>query len=174
MKDLIRKALRESLMIQSLLTEGIDSKLYNDLIKLGLDNSFDDVEMTKSHLDSLLRNIDKLPQKIKLHRVVFVDDPKQIDNVNIGSHYVTNIKDLEQSHHQISHVDGGKPFMLTVKADKGLIDLKTTLSNNMTYPHENEITLLNKGKGAEIVDVAPFNPSNDGELDFLGSFDEFI
>ena len=95
----------------------------------------------------------------------------------IGSHYVLNKRDLENSHQQISHVGGGKPYILTVNANKNLIDFDKTLINRMEYQHEKEITLINGGKGAKLVKVAPFVAStnyNDMigvDKDFAGNFD---
>lgn len=105
--------------------------------------------------------------------MVFVDDVNKIDKINIGGHYVSKMRDLEQSHHQISHVGGGKPYVLTVKANKSLIDIPNTLANNMQYPHENEITLKDKGYGAEIINIEPFKGGSEDELLGLSYSDDF-
>jgi hypothetical protein len=42
---------------------------------------------------------------------------------------------------------------LTVEVDKTKMDVLQTLSNNILYPHEEEITLKNKGKGAQIINI---------------------
>lgn len=159
MKSLIKKLLRESLI------QGGDIPNRNKLISLGTNSSFESKDLASKHLDRLISKIDSLPQSVRLYRVIFVDDPSQIDRTNIGNHYVLKMRDLEQSHQQISHVGGGEPYVLTVKADKSLIDVPNTLINNMKYPHENEITLKDKGKGAKIIKVEPFKES--GEDDFL-------
>ena len=51
-------------------------------------------------------------------------------------------------------VIGGDPVLLTVKIKKDQIDIFNTLHNNIMYPHEQEITLKNKGKGSELIDVS--------------------
>ena len=159
MKNFIKKLLREGL------GQDIKSPSKEELISLGVGSAFESEELASKHLDSLISKIESLPQSVKLYRVIFVDDLNQIDRINIGNHYVLKMRDLEQSHQQISHVGGGKPYLLTVKADKSLIDVPNTLINNMKYPHENEITLKNKGNGAKIIKVEPFKEG--GEDDFL-------
>jgi hypothetical protein len=186
MKDFIRKRLREDLQYAYVSDAKPETDEYemgikedgslpnrHELISLGVKSAFETEELAAEHLDNLMSSINSLPQSLKLYRVVFVDDPKQIDQVNVGSHYVMKMGDLEQSHHQISHVGGGQPYILTVKADKTLIDIPTTLSNNMQYPHENEITLKNKGKGAKIVKVEPFQETGEDDLLGMTSMDDF-
>jgi hypothetical protein len=164
--------------IKKLLREGLDDSkgLLNKsrLIKLGVEGVFDDKEMASKHLEDLISKIKSLPQSIKLYRIVFVDNINQIDKVNVGSHYVGKVKDLEQSHQLISHVGSGDPYILTVRANKSLIDVYTTLVNNMKYPHENEITLKNKGNGSKIIKIEPFKESEEDVLGGMTSMDDFI
>jgi hypothetical protein len=40
-----------------------------------------------------------------------------------------------------------------VSAEKLMVDVMETLSNNILYPHEEEITLKNKGVGVKIINV---------------------
>jgi len=166
----IKKILRESLLIEDI---NLDKSVMSKLIKLGMDTTFDgDKESSKNYLMSVIGKLNKLPNKLTLYRVVFVDDVKDINSKNIGSHYVMNKRHLEQVHSSKSHVGGGKPFLLTVRADKSLIDYVETLSNLIQYPNEDEITLLNNGNGAHILDVSDFK----GDEFSLGSdlgFDDF-
>lgn len=48
---------------------------------------------------------------------------------------------------------GDKTFLLSVIANKSQIDKKETLNNRAIFPHENEITLKNKGKGVKIISI---------------------
>lgn len=152
---------------QNEMNEGLD---VNGFIKLAMKGGFETPEAAKRHLSNTLNKIKSLPNELTLYRVVFVDDPKQINNKEVGSHYVDNRGDLERSHSQSSHVGGGKPFILTVKAPKGLLDVKATIENKMLYPHENEVTLKNKGVGAKIVKVEPFETNDE---DLIGTPDDF-
>jgi hypothetical protein len=63
-----------------------------------------------------------------------------------------NRKELVKSHQFATGV-GDKTFLLSVIANKSQIDNKETLNNRVLYPHENEITLKNKGKGVKIVNI---------------------
>jgi hypothetical protein len=42
---------------------------------------------------------------------------------------------------------------MVVSADKKLIDINSTIHNNILYPNENEVTLKNRGKGVEILSI---------------------
>ena len=48
---------------------------------------------------------------------------------------------------------GDKIFLLTVEVDKTKMDVVETLSNNILFPHEEKITLKNKGRGVKILSV---------------------
>jgi SUMO ligase MMS21 Smc5/6 complex component len=63
-------------------------------------------------------------------------------------------KNLVSTHHFLKNK---KYFMLTVEANKSLVDIKQTVANNLAFPLEKEITLKNNGKGAKIVDIKPLN-----------------
>lgn len=135
------------------------------LLKLAMNSSFDNEAIAKNFITKNINKLNELPSEVTLYRVIFADSPESIDSNEIGSHYVLNRRQLEQSHHQMSHVGGGKPYMVTVKAPKTLIDAYATLTNKVQYPHEDEITLANKGAGAKIIKISEFKPSDD--LDFL-------
>ncbi len=157
MKDFIRQRLREDLE-------------YNHIVGDATDDEYKITEDDFNRVANIKNELNSLPSVLTLYRVVYVDDESQINQSEVGTHYVLNRRDLERSHYQGSHVGGGQPFILTVKADKNLVDAKTTLSNRIKYPHEKEISLKNKGVGAKIVKVEPFI-SNDEDL--IGTPDDF-
>ena len=43
--------------------------------------------------------------------------------------------------------------MLTVLADRELVDIDETIVNNILYPNEEEITLKHKGKGSKVTKI---------------------
>jgi len=114
-----------------------------------MDYSEDDAKKEVKHLESWF---DSLPNELKLFRIVLADDKKDIDLDKPGSHYGMNRKELVKSHQFATGV-GDKTFLLSVIANKSQIDNKETLNNRVLYPHENEITLKNKGKGVKIVNI---------------------
>lgn len=148
-----------------LISEQMKRKLIKEEIRLEdyLDDAyragFDDKSMAMGHIRRVYEKIKALPDLITLYRVVFVDSPDEIDRVNVGKHYVLKKSELESSHYTHSHVDRGQPYMLIVKAPKSIVDVEETMRNNVLYPHEKEITLMNNGVGANIVLVKPFEPS---------------
>ena len=109
-------------------------------------------EEIKEEIQSIIQSIKNLPSEIKLFRIIRADDRKDIDTKKPGSHYAKNKKDLLSSHSFADGV-GDNSFMITVSASKDLIDVDQTIHNNLLYPHENEITLKNKGEGVKIVSV---------------------
>ena len=52
---------------------------------------------------------------------------------------------------------GEKPFLIKVKVQKQLIDFYESIKNNILYPNEEEVTLKNKGFGADIIEITPIN-----------------
>jgi hypothetical protein len=116
-----------------------------------------DEEYAKEDLIDLVSYLNKLPSTLKLYRIICADDINEIDRISVGSHYSPNKNNLLRDHYEggsiHSHCFGVKVFLLTVEVDKTKMDVLQTLSNNILYPHEEEITLKNKGKGAQIINI---------------------
>lgn len=167
MKILIKEQLQLMLLENNFNISKIQSK---KLVQLGLPNFGDEVKVS-SFLKKNLLSIIKLPNTITLYRVVFLKNKNSLNKNEVGTHYVLKRDELEKSHQQGSHVGGGEPFILTVKAPTSLIDIYTTLENRVLFPHENEISLLNKGLGAKITNIEPFKESNFLDDDLYGDDD---
>lgn len=114
---------------------------------MGFDN-----EDAQFELDSLVSYVKNLPNPVKLFRIVVIDDENDINTTYPGSHYSTSQKDLIHSHSYLTGY-GDKYFLMVVMADKNLIDVNTTIHNNILYPNENEVTLKNRGKGVKILSI---------------------
>jgi hypothetical protein len=106
-------------------------------------------EDVKSEIESLKHWYKTLPKKMTLYRIVFADFPKDINLVEPGSHYALDRKELMSSHGYLQGY-GEHKYLITVHAKKSQMDVQDTLHNRVLYPHENEITLKDKGKGVEI------------------------
>ena len=76
--------------------------------------------------------------------------------MNIGE----NKNDLLRNHSYLTGL-GEKYYLITAKIPKNDIDLEETIKNNILYPHENEITVKNKGKNVKIVKIEEINTEND-------------
>lgn len=133
----------------SVLSEEVNKKR---LLKLLITDMGMDKSEAQSELNSIIRRIENLPDDITLYRILNVDDEQDINKKQIGSHFSNRKKDLLSAHY---FVDAGKEnyFLVKVKAKKSMIDVMSTLENNILYPNENEITLKNKGKGVEILSI---------------------
>jgi len=132
-----------------------DTELMYDAYKqMGLSN-----EWAIEDLQSLLEWLNNLPETIILYRLIYVDEERDIDKEELGAHYSHIKKDLLHNHHSRGSIYsnsemGENALLLTVKIKKDQIDIFNTLHNNIIYPHEQEITLKNKGKGSELIDVS--------------------
>ena len=132
----------------NILKESINKKLMlNSLQDMGYN-----YEEAQFELQSLVSYVENLPNPVKLYRIVIVDDKTNINTTYPGSHYSTSQKDLLDSHSFLTGYDD-KYFLMVVSADKKLIDVNSTIHNNILYPNENEVTLKNKGKGVEILRI---------------------
>jgi len=111
-----------------------------------------DLKTAKSDLKDLINWYKSLPNELILYRIVNVDDKNQINLKKLGSHYSYDKLGLSSSHSFVTGY-GDKKYLITVRANKSMIDVTETLSNNILYPSEKEITLKDKGKGVEILSV---------------------
>lgn len=109
-------------------------------------------EEAKDEVKYLHQWFKSLPEELKLYRIILADNKNDINFKQPGSHYSTNKRDLMNSHYFTTGV-GSKTFLLTVLADKSLVDKEETFNNRVLYPNENEITLKNKGKGVKIINI---------------------
>jgi len=132
-----------------LLTEKINKERYLSLLKRDMDYDEDEA---KEVLNDIIDSVKNLPEEIKLFRIIHVDNKEDINTEQLGSHYSTNKKDLLNSHSFADGV-GDQSFLITVLSPKKLVDVGETVYNNVLYPHENEVTLKNKGKGVKIVSI---------------------
>jgi len=109
-------------------------------------------EEAKDEVKYLHQWFKSLPEELKLYRIILADNKNDINFKQPGSHYSTNKRDLMNSHYFTTGV-GSKTFLLTVLADKSLVDKEETFNNRVLYPNENEITLKSKGKGVKIINI---------------------
>lgn len=126
------------------------------LIKLILEDyldDFDDLDVLDDiDVDerSIKQKLDKLPNIVTLYRILVVNSEKDINTQAPGSHYSMDKENLIKNY---NFIKGKNYYMLTVSAPKQMIDVKTTIENNMNFPMEKEITLKDNGKGSKITAV---------------------
>lgn len=132
----------------NIIKESVNKKLMLNALK---DMGFN-YEDSQFELSSLVKYVENLPNPVKLYRIVVIDDENNINTTYPGSHYSTSQKDLVDSHSYLTGY-GDKYFIMTVIAGKELIDVNSTIHNNILYPNENEVTLKNRGKGVEILRI---------------------
>lgn len=115
-----------------------------------------DEEWYENNLLDILDWLNGLPEETILYRLLYVDDDEKIDKEFLGDHYTPNKKELLYNHYNKGSIYGGNeghPVLIKVKINKEQIDIFNTIHNNIYYPHEEEITLKNKGKNVKIIDI---------------------
>ena len=139
----------------------INKKQYKDFIVYALNTGFDDEESAKDHLEYLVKLFNKLPDTIKLYRLVFLSKKSDLREKELGSHYVLEKKTLIKNHYDVmlynySEFEDSKPYVMVVETPKNKIDFYETIRNNLAYPNEQEITLKDKGKGIKLISLDRF------------------
>jgi len=127
--------------------------MYGAYKQMGLDE-----EWAIEDLQSLLEWLNGLPDTITVYRLLYLHEEDEINKKELGDHYSTEKKELLYNHQNKGSIYsdyGENAILITVKIKKDQIDIFNTLHNNILYPHEQEITLKNKGKGSELIDVSP-------------------
>ena len=139
-----------------ILSEIIDKKVLISALK-SMDYSENDVE---NELEYHLNRVKNLPKTLTGYRILVVNDKKDINLDEIGSHFSENKVELVSNHTYCTGC-GDKYYLITAKIPKNEVDLQETLRNNILYPNENEITVKNKGKNVKIVKIEEINTEND-------------
>ena len=126
----------------------------SSLINLYYDMGYDE-DYAKEDLIELVNSLNKLPNPVTLYRVVHLDEGVGLNVDKLGSHYSYSKKTLINSHYTRGWLSSmgsdGETILITVEVDKSKINVFDTISNNILYPNEKEITLKNKGYGLKII-----------------------
>ena len=143
------------------LKEEIDrQRLINSAISM--DYSEQDAE---DWVDDLIEKYNNLPKNLTLYRIIRADEFRDIDLKELGSHYSENKEDLLRNY-EFSTGIGDKVFLFTVKVPSRFVDIQQTMENNILYPNENEITLMNQGKNVKVVQVEDVTGTGEDYPDF--------
>lgn len=103
----------------------------------------------KEEIENLIQFVAELPRVMRLYRIIFVEREKDIDKKRPGTHFSLDKEELLKNHYR-SLLDN-ECYLMTVIADKELVDVPRTIANNILHPEEKEITLLDGGKGVKYV-----------------------
>jgi hypothetical protein len=139
-----------------LLSEIIDKKAIISVLK-SMDYS---EKEAKNELKDYLNRVKNLPETLIGYRILVVNDKKDINLDEIGSHFSENKVEL-LSNHSFCTGCGEKYYLITAKIPKKEVDLQEMLKNNILYPNELEITVKNKGKNVKILKIQEINTKND-------------
>jgi len=115
-----------------------------------------DKESAIEDLNHLVKWFNELPNNVKLYRLLYLDDESDIDYNELGYHYSNNKRELVNNHYNRGSIYGDMgeyPYLVTVESPKHELDFLETIKNNILYPHEQEITLKNKGRGVKVMGI---------------------
>jgi hypothetical protein len=139
-----------------ILSEIIDKKTLISALKT---MDFDEKE-AKNELKYHLNRVKNLQKTLIGYRILVVDDEKDINLDEIGTHFSENRQEL-LSNHSFCTGCGEKYYLITAEIPKNEVDLQETLRNNILYPNEHEISVKNKGKNVKILKIQEINAEND-------------
>jgi len=139
----------------------VSKNKFNSFISNALESGYHDEDVAIDDLKDLIEYYNKLPDILKLYRLVFLKSKKDLNRLELGSHYVIDKNILINSHYDkmlydYNKYDEATPYIITVEVSKSKIDFDETINNNLAYPNEAEITLKNKGKGSKIIELIKF------------------
>ena len=142
--------------ILPVLSEIISKKTIISTLKM-MDFSQKEAE---NEVEYYLKWVKNLPKTQKGYRILVVDDKKDINLDEIGSHFSSNRSEL-LSNHSFCIGCGEKYFLITAEIPKNEVDIEETIKNNILYPNEEEITVKNNGKNVKILRIQRINTKND-------------
>jgi len=145
--------------ILPILSEMINKKTLISTLK---SMDFDQKE-TENEVEYYLKWAKNLPKTQKGYRILVVNDKKDINLEEIGSHFSKNRSEL-LSNHSFCTGCGEKYYLITAEIPKNEVDIEETIKNNILYPNEMEITVKNKGKNVKILKIQEINTENDNFL----------
>jgi|688.fasta_scaffold299011_2 hypothetical protein len=105
--------------------------------------------LAKDEILNLINFVKNLSEKIVLYRIIFVDKEDMINMEKPGTHYSMDKSELLKNHYTTLGTSefGKECFLMTVLADKDMVDVERTIANNILHPDEKEVTLKKGGKG---------------------------
>ena len=109
--------------------------------------------IAKDEILKLIKFVKDLPEDIVLYRIIFVDDEGLINKEKPGTHYSMDKLELLKNHYTtIGTSEFGKDcYLITVLANKDLVDVERTVANNILHPDEKEVTLKKGGEGIKYI-----------------------
>jgi hypothetical protein len=114
----------------------------------------------ENEVEYYLKWAKNIPKTQKGSRILVVNDKKDINLDEIGSHFSKNRSEL-LSNHSFCTGCGEKYYLITAEIPKNEVDIEETIKNNILYPNEMEITVKNKGKNVKILKIQEINTEND-------------
>lgn len=151
--------------------EKLLKKFSSEINSIGLDD-----KTALDIIEDVLLKIKGMDDRVVMYRIVFLDNLKDLNYETVGSHYSLNKENLIDSMYSklIDSAYGETPYLLTVKLDKKLIDVDKTISNNILYPNEEEITIIDNGSKVKILNIEKLSNEHIQEITKIKSIMNLI
>jgi len=99
----------------------------------------------------ILEEINMLPNKLELYRVIFLYKITDFDDTNLGNFWSNfevddYIIDKMISESPITDIDNKEPYIITAFYNKNDIDYYNTITNRFLFPDEEEINIKDNTK----------------------------
>jgi len=132
---------------------------WNDLFYI-IKDELDDPEEQLINIIDNLKEIENY-KFITLYRVVYAKNKEDIDESNLGHHFVQDSRDFHEemldylyrnARKENSELEETDLFLVKVKVEPKYIDFKHTIMTNCQHPFESEITVEHPEK-CEIIEI---------------------
>jgi hypothetical protein len=153
----------------------IEINSYNDIFKYTSEDYVDEFgfegfnyeDDAIEYLNELLTNeyphgLKNIPNKVKIYRILFLENKDEFNKNEFGCHYFTDTTLLWDSDF-ILRIGGEEydwdiqhPYVFELLIDRNEIDFSHTISNNLLYPNEFEITTKTKNPNIEILNIKDY------------------
>ena len=110
-------------------------------------DGFTDDDDAREYIVDRIDQLERLPERLTLYRVLFLTDITKLNRLVLGQHWVDDSDVLDQQlveylkYECMGEEIEGDPFIIRAVFDSKDIDLETTLRQNVINPHENELFL---------------------------------
>lgn len=128
--------------------EKIKNEMYEDHIE-----SYMDDEDFYDHFDEIIKTLSQLDDEVTLHRVVFLEDIKDLNKDELGQFWVEDERTIDDDHFQnylqnecAGEEVKGSPFKIEAIFNKKDVFFEMNINQFLINPKEEEITLYKHAK----------------------------
>lgn len=136
-------------------------------------DGFSNDDDAREYIIDRVSQLEGLPERLTLYRVLFLTDIAQLNRLALGHHWVEDIDVLDKQLVEYLKFEcmgeeiEGDPYVIRASFDPKEVDLETTLRQNVINPHEGELFLRSSARPKGSIDYAACTLDMDKELTFI-------